>query len=97
MNDELVRTQYVIIKILQAKKATNFIKAMTLAEITELEGRNKPNTLYKHLKILQSRKLLESGVKVERANSFFLTELGLQLLKKYDDLEEDDNGINNKC
>ena len=91
MNDNLVRTQYVIMKILRTKKATNYIRGMTLAEISENEGRNKPNTLYKHIKILQSRGLVEPGVKVERANSFFLSELGMELLKKYDDLEEEKN------
>ena len=88
MNDELVRTQYVIMRILRTKKATNFIRAMTLEEISEEEGRNKPNTLYKHIKILQKRNLVESGIKVERADSYFINELGMELLKKYDDMEE---------
>lgn len=95
MNDELVRTQYVIMRILRTNKATNYIRAMTLAEISEQEGRNKPNTLYKHIKILQNRKMVESGIKVERANSFFINDLGMELLKKYDDyMEEAKNGYN---
>ncbi|MCM1253233.1 MAG: helix-turn-helix domain-containing protein [Clostridium sp.] len=91
MNEELVRTQYVIMKILKANKATSYIRAMTITEIAELEGRNKPNTLYKHIKILQNRNLVESGVKAERANSYFINELGLELLGKYDDMEEEKN------
>jgi len=70
---------------------------MTVSEISEQEGRNKPNTLYKHIKILQNRKLVESGVKVERANSYFINKLGLELLKKYDDMEEENNGCDNEC
>ena len=97
MNDELVRTQYVIMKILRTNKATNCVRALTLAELSEQEGRNKPNTLYKHIRILQNRKLVESGVKVERANSYFLSELGMELLKKYDDVEEEKNGCKNEC
>ncbi len=97
LNDELVRTQYVIMRILRTKKATNFIRAMTLEEISEEEGRNKPNTLYKHIKILQKRKLVKLGIKVERANSYFLSESGMELLKKYDDVEEEKNGSNNEC
>lgn len=97
LNDELVRTQYVIMRILRTEKATNFIRAMTLEEISEEEGRNKPNTLYKHIKILQKRKLVEPGIKVERANSYFLSESGMELLKKYDDVEEEKNGSNNEC
>lgn len=96
MNDELVRTQYVILKILRTNKATNYIRAMTLAEISDQEGRNKPNTLYKHIKILQCRKMVESGAKVERANSFYINELGMELLKKYDDVEEKKNGCDNE-
>lgn len=97
MNEELVRTQYVIMRILRTNKATNCIRAMTVAEIAEQEGRNKPNTLYKHIKILQKRNLVESGVKVERANSFFINKFGLELLKKYEDVEEEKNGCNNEC
>ena len=97
VNEELVRTQYVIMKILRSSKATNYIRGMTITEISEQEGRNKPNTLYKHIKILQNRKLVEFGAKVERANSYFINELGLELLKKYDDMEEDKNECNNEC
>lgn len=97
VNKELVRTQYVIMRILQTNKATNYIRAMTVTEIAEQEGRNKPNTLYKHIKILQKRNFVESGVKVERANSFFITKLGLELLKKYEDVEGEKNGCNNEC
>ena len=97
VNEELVRTQYVIMRILRTNKATNYIRGMTVTEISEQEGRNKSNTLYKHIRILQKRKLVESGVKVERANSYFINELGLELLKKYDDMEEKKNGSNNEC
>ena len=97
VNEELVRTQYVIMKILRTNKATNYIRAMTVTEISEQEGRNKSNTLYKHIKILQKRKLVKLGIKVERANSYFLSESGMELLKKYDDVEEEKNGSNNEC
>jgi len=97
VNEELVRTQYVIMKILRTNKATNYIRAMTVSEISEQEGRNKSNTLYKHIRILKKRNLVESGVKVERSNSYFINDLGLELLKKYDDMEEEKNGCNNEC
>lgn len=89
MNDELVRTQYVILNLLRTGKATNFIKSMTLAEISEQEGRNKPNTLYKHIKILQDKGLVQLGAKAERAYGYYLSEAGMQLLKKYDDMEDE--------
>ena len=97
VNEELVRTQYVIMKILRTNKATNYIRAMTVSEISEQEGRNKSNTLYKHTRKLKKRNLVESGVKVERSNSYFINDLGLELLKKYDDMEEEKNGCNNEC
>lgn len=91
MNDDLVRTQYVIMRVLWKNKATSYMRAMTITEISELEGRNKPNTLYKHIKILHKRNLVELGAKAERANSYYLNELGMNLLKKYDDMEENKN------
>lgn len=87
MHENIVRTQYVIMNILRSNKATNYMKSMTLEEIQEIEGRNRPNTLYKHIRILQKKKLVESGAKVERANGYFINEAGLELLKKYDDME----------
>lgn len=97
VNKELVKTQYVIMQLLRKNRATNCIRGMTATELSEQEGRNKPNTLYKHIRILEKRNLVESGVKVERANSYFINELGLELLKKYDDMEEEKNGYNNEC
>ena len=64
------------------------MRSMTLSEISELEGRNKQNTLYKHIRILENKKLVKLGAKVERANGYFLSEEGLKLLNKYDDMEE---------
>lgn len=86
--ENIVRTQYVIMNILRSNKATNYMRSMTLEEIQHEEGRNKPNTLYKHIRILQEKKLVETGAKVERANGYFLNEAGLELLSKYDDMEE---------
>lgn len=97
MNDDLVRTQYVIMKILKTNKATNHMKSLTVNEIAKLERKNKPNTLYKHIRILEKRNLIRSGAKVARANGYYLSEEGLDLLKKYDDMEEEKNGYNNEC
>ena len=97
MNEELVRTQYVIMKILKTKKATNHMKSLTVNEIAKMERKNKPNTLYKHIRILEKRNLIRSGAKVARANGYYLSEEGLGLLKKYDDMEEEKDGCNNEC
>lgn len=79
MSEELVRTQYVIMKILRTKKATNHMKSMTLKEIVKDEKKNKINTLYKHIRILEKRNLVKSSAKAERANGYYLSEEGLNL------------------
>ena len=94
MNEELVRTQYVIMKILETKKA---MKSLTVNEIAKNERKNKPNTLYKHIRILEKRNLIKPGAKVARANGYYLSEEGLELLKKYENKEEEKNESNNEC
>lgn len=95
-NEELVRTQYVIMKILKKNKAVNYMKSMTLKEMAKQEKKNKTNTLYKHVRILEKKNLVKSGAKAERAYGYYLTEDGLELLKKYDDMEEEKNGCSNE-
>lgn len=97
MDENLVRTQYVIMKILKNKKAVNHMKSMTLEEIAGNEKKNKPNTLYKHIRILEEKGFIKSGAKVARANGYYLSEEGLNLLKKYEDVEEEKDGYNNEC
>lgn len=88
MNNNLVRTQYVIMNILRVKGAVNHMRSITIAEITEQEGRNKFNTIYKHIRDLQVKGLVDLGAKVERANGYYLNESGVELLKKYMNTEE---------
>ncbi|MDU5219181.1 MAG: hypothetical protein E6124_00890 [Blautia producta] len=88
MKNKLVRTQFVIMKILETSKATNYMRATTLSEIAEKEGRNKINTLYKHMRGLENNGLVKKGAKFERANAYYLSEEGLKLLKKYENTEE---------
>lgn len=97
MEENLVRTQYVIMKILRKQGATNHMKSMTVKEIAKNEKKNKPNTLYKHIRILEERNFVKSGAKAERANGYYLSEEGLNLLNKYDDEEEKKNGCDNEC
>ncbi len=97
VNEKLVRTQYVIMKILETKKAINHMKSLTVNEIAKNERKNKPNTLYKHIRILEKRNLIKPGAKVARANGYYLSEEGLELLKKYENKEEEKNESNNEC
>lgn len=92
MEDKLVRTQFVIMKILQKSKAFNYMTATTIKEIAEIEGRNKVNTLYKHIRGLENNGLVKQGAKSERANAYYLSEKGLKLLKNYENMEERTDG-----
>lgn len=68
------------------------MKSINLSEIAEREGRSKPNTLYKHIRILVSKGLVGQGAKAERANAYYLSEKGLELLNNFDDMEESADG-----
>lgn len=92
MENKLVRTQFVIMKILKDRGAINYMKSITLSEIADKEGRSKINTLYKHMKGLENSGLVKQGAKSERANAFYLSEQGLKLLKNYESMEERTNG-----
>lgn len=92
MENKLVRTQFVIMKILESRSATNYMRSITLSEIAEKEGRNKVNTLYKHIRGLESNGLVKQGAKNERANAYYLSDEGLELLKKYGKVEERTDG-----
>lgn len=92
MENKLVRTQFVIMKILESRGATNYMRSITLGEIAEKEGRNKVNTLYKHIRGLESNGLVKQGAKNERANAYYLSDEGLKLLKNYENMEERANG-----
>lgn len=96
MDENLVRTQYVIMKILKKNKAVNYMKSMTLKEMARQEKKNKTNTLYKHVRILEKKNLVKSGAKAERAFGYYLTEDGLGLLNKYEDAEENNYGCSNE-
>lgn len=87
MNDELTRTQYIILNILKASKATNHMLSMTLAEIAEQEGRNKINTIYKHIRVLVEKGFVLQGARVEKAYSYYISERGITLLQKFKDTE----------
>ena len=97
MDENLVRTQYVIMKILKTQKAINHMKSLTINEIAKNERKNRPNTLYKHIRVLEEKGYIKSGAKVARANGYYLSEEGLNLLKKYEDMEDEKNGSNNEC
>ena len=62
--------------------ATDHMHSMSCYEIIDIEGRVKADTIYKHIRILESYGLVEHGAKVERANGYILTQKAIDLLPK---------------
>ena len=56
--------------------------SMSCYEIRDIEGWVKADTIYKHIRILESYGLVEHGAKIERANGYILTQKAIDLLPK---------------
>ena len=56
--------------------------SMSCYEIRDIEGRVKADTIYKHIRILESYGLVEHGAKIERANGYILTQKQLICFQK---------------
>lgn len=82
MNWNLNRIQYVIMNIMLEQGATDHMHSMPCYEIRDIEGRVKADTIYKHIRILESYGLVEHGAKIERANGYILTQKAIDLLPK---------------
>ena len=79
-NMELNRCSYMILAILQKKRAVDKIHGATIAEIAALEKISSPNTILKKVKLMESAGLVQPGVKAGKAKTYYLTEKGLGLL-----------------
>lgn len=69
-------------KIMLEQGATDHMHSMSCYEIRDIEGRVKVDTIYKHIRILESYGLVEHGAKIERANGYILTQKAIDLLPK---------------
>ncbi len=68
--------------IMLEQGATDHMHSMSCYEIRDIEGRVKADTIYKHIRILESYGLVEHGAKIERANGYILTQKAIDLLPK---------------
>ena len=68
--------------IMLEQGATDYMHSMSCYEIRDIEGRVKADTIYKHIRILESYGLVEHGAKIERANGYILTQKAIDLLPK---------------
>ena len=86
----LNRCAYIILGIMQKKKAVNEMRGMTIYEIKDFERISGRNTIYKRLREMQKLGYVNEGAKVGKAKSYYLTEKGQAFLsmKKGDTYEE---------
>lgn len=86
---ELSRCSYTILGILNKRNAIDKIHGLTINEISKFEQVSKRNTIHKKVKELEEKGYVEEGVKVARAKSYYLTELGRSILPVTKGEEED--------
>lgn len=88
MND---RTELLILKILKYEKATSKSSGMTLKEFPLDDLGVGANTLYKRLKVLEQKGLIQKGYKDSQAFTYFVTTDGLSILEKEKVERNDEN------
>lgn len=77
---ELNRLDYFYLKTLQNKKCTGFFQSITVQELRELLNGDRSST-YRRLMKLYYLGYLDKGCKSGNADTFFITDAGLEILK----------------
>lgn len=77
---ELNRLDYFYLKTLQNKKCTGFFQSITVQELRELLNGDRSST-YRRLMKLYHLGYLDKGCKSGNADTFFITDAGLEILK----------------
>ena len=76
------RLGFLILSILKQNEAVNSVSAMSLREIAESEDFGyRENTVFKKIKEFESLGYVLKGMKDGRADTFFITDDGLETLK----------------
>lgn len=78
---ELNRLDYVILMLLNKQNCTSFFKSLTIQEICSVTGTSRSSTYRKIMKLLEYD-YLKKGCKSTNADTFYLTEKSLELLKE---------------
>ena len=86
---ELNRCAYTILGILRSKNSTDKVHGLTVNEISAREKVNKPNTIHKRIKEMQSQGYVEEGVKAGKAKTYYMTEKGIAILPVKKEENED--------
>ena len=76
------RFEYLILSILEKAGSFSLASAMTVREITETEDYGyRENTIYKKLREFEVSGYIVKGFKDGRADTFYITDTGRELLK----------------
>lgn len=77
---ELSRCSYTILGILKKRNAIDKVHGLTIEEISSFEKVSKHNTIHKKTKELQKQGYVQEGVKAGRAKTYFVTQMGVDIL-----------------
>nr|WP_317359518.1 transcriptional regulator [uncultured Tyzzerella sp.] len=79
----LSKIDIIILKDLENKNKTNFLKSISLKELIVYQNSLiKSNSIYKRLNNLKNQGLVQLGAKDGKMNTYYITELGIQILNK---------------
>lgn len=79
----LSKIDIIILKDLENKNKTNFLKSISLKELIVYQNSLiKTNSIYKRLNSLKNQGLVQLGAKDGKMNTYYITELGIQILNK---------------
>lgn len=79
----LSKIDIIILKDLENKNKTNFLKSISLKELIVYQNSLiKSNSIYKRFNNLKNQGLVQLGAKDGKMNTYYITELGIQILNK---------------
>ena len=78
---DLDRTDFLILKLLKNNNSTEYLQNMTLHEIMEETNTTRPTT-YRRMMKLHKNGYVERGCKDVQADTFYLSNKGIELLDK---------------
>ena len=78
------RLGFLVLSVLLTNGADNRMAAMSLKEIMQTEDLDvKENTLFKKLRDYEIQEYVKKGIKDGRANTFYITDAGKEVLEQY--------------
>ena len=80
MDMQLNRCDYTIMEILKEKDAINPVRGLTSYEISAIEQITNLFTIQKKIKKLQELGYLAEGVKAGHAKTYYLTDVGVEMI-----------------